>query len=107
MPAGLGTGAPVRRRNSAEGLLRDRDTNAVLRPRGLVRAEHDRPLLAVADRAQPAGGDARGDQVVLRGVGTTLAEGEVVLTRAALVAVTLDGEPLVRPLLQPSGLAVE
>src|SRR5690242_10936849 len=58
------------------------DAAAVLRPGGLVRPDHGRTLLAVADRRDPIGRDAESDEHVLHGSRAALAEREVVLARA-------------------------
>src|SRR5262249_3333970 len=50
---------------------------------------------------------AERDEDVLHRGGAPLAESEVVLARAALVAVTLDGHRHVRILLQPIGLLLQ
>src|SRR5262245_9159787 len=98
------TGAtPVRRPASVD----HQHAAAVLRPRGLVRAEDGGALLAVADRRHAAGVDALRDEVVLRRGGAALAEPEVVLARAALVAVTLDRRGRVRVLLQEGRPALD
>ena len=54
------------------------------------RARVERPLFAVADGADARGVDAESHQIVLGGVGAAVAEGEVVLLGAALVAVSFD-----------------
>src|ERR1700754_2913439 len=72
---------------SAPSIDRDRHRAAVLGPAVLVRAERYGALLAVADRGQTARVDAEADQVVLGRIGAPLAQREVVVARAALVAV--------------------
>src|SRR3546814_287454 len=72
------------------------DAATVLSPGGLVAAEHRRTLLAVADRRDPVGRDARGNQVALHAGGAALAQGQVVLAGAPLVGMTLDGHRHVR-----------
>ncbi len=62
----------------------------VLRPGRVVVTGIERELLAVADRAHLVGGNAQRDQVVLRRQRAPLAQREVVLGGAALVAVALD-----------------
>src|SRR3546814_3535545 len=52
------------------------DAATVLSPGGLVAAEHRRTLLAVADRRDPVGRDARGNQVALHAGGAALAQGQ-------------------------------
>src|SRR5438477_3540142 len=71
----------------------------------------ERDLLAVRHRLETVGGDAKGHQVIEGGLGPPLAQGEVVLDRAALVAVPLDGhaqevEPLERIRVLVEGRAV-
>ena len=73
-------------------LLQRRDATTVAGPRAFVGADDLRALLAVADRLQARRGHALGDQVLTDRRGTTLAEGDVVLARAALVAMAFDGE---------------
>ena len=65
---------------------------AVLLPAGFVLLGAELLLLAVADDADAVGGDAGVDQRGLGGVGAVLAEGEVVLGRAAVVAVAADDD---------------
>src|SRR6185369_15154261 len=65
---------------------------AVLRPRRLVMTRIERTLFAVAHRAHARGVDAERGEVFLRDVRALVAEGEVVLLRAALVAVPFDEE---------------
>jgi hypothetical protein len=60
---------------------------------GLIGA--DGAFLAVADQAQLRGGDAHGDQEFLGGAGAAIAEGQVVLFRAALIGVAFDQQFLV------------
>src|SRR5476649_542087 len=67
-------------------LVDDRHAAAVLRPGGLGRADHCRTLLAVADPRDTLGRDAQGDEDVLHRIRTALAERQIVLARAALVA---------------------
>src|SRR5262245_40632821 len=52
-----------------------------------------RPLLAVADRAQPVGSDAPADQVIAHRVGAAIAERQVVLGRADIARMAFDLEP--------------
>src|SRR5438552_11446999 len=62
-------------------------------PRFLARVVVFGPLLAVADRLEPIGGDAAADQVILHGGGAPIAEREVVLGRPDVARVPLDREP--------------
>src|SRR5687768_15265118 len=64
----------------------------VLRPGLLVVAGRQRLLLAVADGLDAAVSDAQHRHHLLHRLGATLAEGEVVLAAAALVAVALDAD---------------
>ena len=73
---------------------------AVLLPAGLVALHAERLLFAVADGGDAVGGNAEGDEVLLGGVGATIAESEVVFGGAALVAMTLDGYFDLRVVLQ-------
>src|SRR5262249_44174588 len=54
----------------------------------------ERLLFAEANGIDAIGGDAQGDEVLLDGAGTTIAESKVVLGGAALVAVAFDGDAL-------------
>src|SRR5688572_26026883 len=65
----------------------------VLRPARLVGLRAGRDLLAVGNRLQAVAGHAQGDEVVESRPRPALAEGEVVLDGAALVAVALDRHP--------------
>src|SRR6202161_2137341 len=53
-------------------------------------------FFAEADGVDAIGGGAQGDEVLLRGAGTTIAESKVVFGGTALVAVTFDGDALGR-----------
>src|SRR5688572_12919990 len=65
---------------------------AVLRPGLLVVARRHRLFLAVADGLDAAVGDAQDGHHLLHRLGAPLAEREVVLPAAALVAVALDAD---------------
>src|SRR3954466_14997187 len=94
-----------------------RSRRSVARTDDEMRAPIDRParlrvlgadwtLLAVADERDAIGRDALGEQIVHGGAGPPLAEGEVVLVGAALVALALDDHAqVVRP--QPGGVSLE
>ena len=69
---------------------------AVLLPAGLGVVGAELLLLAVADNADAVGGDAGFDQRGLGGVGAILAQREVVLGGAAVVAVAADDDADVR-----------
>src|SRR5438552_5448314 len=68
---------------------------AILRPRRFIVTRVERSLFAVADRTDARGVDAEGLQVFLGDVRALVAEGEVVLLGAALVAMAFD-EDVVR-----------
>ena len=80
---------------------------AILRPAGDVVAHRHGPLLAVGDRADALGVDAVLGQEVAHRRGALGAERDVVLARAALVGVALDGDGVLRVLLQPARLVGE
>src|SRR3989449_145871 len=83
------------------GRHRHQVITAVLPPCGLVVSGRARTLLAVADRRDARGFETEVQEVRPRSVGTALAEGQVVLTRAPLVAVSLHAQVLVWALLRP------
>src|SRR5262245_57040306 len=91
----------VRTRMADLGLLGGNDEvgAAVVRPRRLAVARVERELLAIADRPQPLGGDAEGDEVLADRQRPPLAQRQVVLGGAALVAVALDRDHPGRVLL--------
>src|SRR5712691_10243173 len=62
----------------------------VLRPRALIVAIHQRPLLAPRLRLDAAGIDPVAHEVLLGGLRAAIAQSEVVLVGAALIAVTAD-----------------
>src|SRR5439155_26083240 len=79
----------------------------VLRPRRLVMAVDQRFLLAPRLRLDPARIDAVAHEVLLGGLRPAIAESQVVLVRAALVAVTADADPQLRVRLQNRHLLIE
>src|SRR5574341_1814880 len=79
----------------------------VLRPRALVVAVHGRPLLAPRLRLDAARIDAVTHEVLLRGLRAAIAEGEVVLVRAALVTVSPDADAQVGVRLEDRDFLVE
>src|SRR5688572_18869305 len=79
-------------------------TATVLRHRFLGLARIERKLLAVADRANPIAGDSERDEKRLHGKGASFAKREVVLSRTALVAVSLDRNHPARIRLQDFGI---
>ena len=60
----------------------------------------NRAVLTVADDRKLVAGDAHLDQIVLGGLRPGIAERQVVFGRATLVAVTLDGQLVIRKILQ-------
>ena len=81
--------------SGASRLLRrdDEVAAAVLRPAALVLLVAERLLLALADDQDAVGGHAEADQVALHRVRAPFAESQVVLGRAARVAVALRPSP--------------
>src|SRR6478672_2356670 len=63
---------------------------AVLRPRRFIMTRVERTLFAVAHRFDARGIDAERRQIFACNICATIAEGEVVLLGATLVAVTFD-----------------
>src|SRR5215831_9543673 len=90
-----------RRHIARRALLQLGDGAAVLRPGLLVRAGRIGILLAVAGGPDALSRNALGNQILACGIGTPLAERQVVLARAALVAVAGNGNGVVGVLLQP------
>src|SRR6266700_4507339 len=80
---------------------------AVLRPGVLVMSRIHRPLLAVRNGLDATGVDAVAHEVLLRGVGAPIAQGEVVLVRAALVTVPGNLHPQRGIFLQDRDLLIE
>src|SRR5580704_10297919 len=76
----------------------------VLRIGLFARPDNGWTLLAVADRGDARCRNAQRDQDILYCLGTAFAEREVVLARAAFVAVSFDGDRHVRVAPQPIGL---
>src|SRR6266545_5089794 len=79
----------------------------VLRPGGLVVTVHGRPLLAPRLRFDAARIDAMAYEVLLRGLRAAIAERQVVLIRAALVAVPADPNPQIGIGLHDRDLLIE
>jgi hypothetical protein len=69
--------------------------------------QHGRTFLAIADGLDALGRYAFRDQVVLDGCRATLAERNVVFTRAALVAMAFDRDLEIGVFFKPDGLTVE
>src|SRR5207249_4918703 len=80
---------------------------AVLGPALLGVLTARRLLLAVADDRDAVGPHAVGDEVVHRGLGPAIAEGQVVFAGATLVGVTLDQDQMVGVRLEPLRIGVE
>src|SRR5690242_20021521 len=74
---------------------------AILRPRFLGVARIERPLFAVADRANARSVDAERGEVILRRLRAAVAESEVVLLGAAFVAMAFDEQVVLRILFEP------
>src|SRR5437879_507259 len=77
---------------------------AVLRPALLRLLGAERALLAVAERAHAGPRDAPGEEVLQRGLRAMVAEGEVVLVGAPVVAVAFDQDDGARVVPQPLGV---
>src|SRR5262245_25398241 len=93
--AGPGGPAPVVGSSGSCALAADDELAAAVPLPGRLVVTLDRGLgLAVAHSVDLGGGDAAVDQVLLHGARTALAEREVVLLAAALVAVALDRDHL-------------
>src|SRR2546428_4556414 len=80
---------------------------AILRPRPLVVSGGERPLLAVGHGLDPTPIDAVADDVLLRRRGAAIAERQVILVRAALVAVPADADAQGRVSLEDRHLLVQ
>src|SRR5712692_6831149 len=103
---------PTRRRRTrtaAPTLLRlDQEVSAaVLGPAGFVVLGAHGPFFAVGDDAHAALRHPLADQIVHGRLGPPLAEREVVLVGAALVAVALDEHEQVGVALQPGRVGIE
>src|SRR6266481_951932 len=73
---------------------------AILLPASLGVLHAEGFLLAEADGAHTVGGDSQRHEILLDGVGTAIAEAEVVFGGAALIAMAFDGDFDRRVLLQ-------
>jgi len=69
-------------------------------PAGLIVFRAYRALLAIADQRELTGGDSHLDEEILSGRGPSVAQRQVVLSRTPLVAVSLNGELVVRVVRQ-------
>src|SRR5206468_8527446 len=98
-----------RRTPDARALLRfDEEVSAaVLGPAGFVVIGADRPLLTVGDDAHPVLRHTLADEIIHRRLGPALAERQVVLVGASLVAVALDEHQHRAVALQPRRVGVE
>jgi hypothetical protein len=94
---GGGKAAPICRRLLA---CRDEVAAAVLLPAAFIGFSAEGLFLAVADGAEIGGRNAQIDEVLLDGVGTAIAESEVVLGGAAFVAVAFDDDLCIRIALE-------
>src|SRR6267143_5758142 len=79
----------------------------VLRPGGFIVTIHERPLLAPGLRLDAAAIDPVAHEVLLGGLRAAVAERQVVLVRAALVAVPADPDPQIGIGLQNRDLLIE
>src|SRR5262245_17565693 len=79
----------------------------VLGPARLVLLHAGGSLLTVTDDGDPTGLHALRDEVIHSRLGAPFAEGEVVLVRAALVAMPFDEQEHAAVALEPRGLGVE
>src|SRR5512137_885337 len=84
--------------------LHEEVSPAIEGPAGLVMRGADRLLLAVRDQGDPLRLDPLPDEISHGRLGAPLSQGQVVLARAALVAVALDQQQVVRAGLQPGGV---
>src|SRR2546423_3462869 len=95
---GRDSAAPL---NSVRGLLNaDEMASAILLPARFAMLVAERLFLAEADSAQAIGGNTERNEILFDGASATVAEREVVLGGAALVAVTLDGDTHLRVVAQ-------
>src|SRR5687767_804821 len=76
-------------------------------PAGLIVLGANRALFAIADEVEPALINSTLDEVTLRGGGTTLTEGQVVLIRATLVGISFDPDTHSRVGCEPRDLAIQ
>src|SRR5687768_7363851 len=80
---------------------------AISRPGRLVAGRVERPLLSVGDGGEAVPGHSQAHQVIPSGPRALLAEGEVVVGGAALVAMPLDRDLGRAMVLQPEGVFLE
>src|ERR1700685_4452258 len=79
----------------------------VLGPAGFIALSAERLFLAVADGPDTVCRNAQRDQGLLGGIRAVVAQCQVVFSRAALVAVPLDGELDVGMLLQKARVGLQ
>src|SRR3954469_2808829 len=79
----------------------------VLRECPLIVTRLERELLPVTDDAEAVGGDAERDEICARRDGAPFTQRQIVLGRAALVAVTFDGDGPGRVALQRRRVGVQ
>src|SRR5262249_32940809 len=96
-----------RRRQVALGLLHEKLRATIRRPARLGVLGARRPLLTIRHGGDALGLHAARDEVCLRGLRASLAEGEVVFGRAALVAVALDQDEQFGVCREPGRIRVE
>lgn len=80
---------------------------SVLRPARYIVAHRHRPLFAVGNMPNALGGNAVARQEVSHRDSTASAERDVVLAGAALIGMSLDGNRVLRILLQPARLLAQ
>ena len=76
-------------------------------PAGFIMLGAYRALFAIADEVEPACINSTLDEVTLRGGGTTLTKGQVVLIRATLVCIAFDTDTHAGVGREPRDLAIE
>ena len=74
---------------------------------GFVGFHAERLFFAVADGVETVGGNAEASEVLLDGVGATIAESEVVFGGAAFIAMALNGDAHGGILLEEFGVLLE
>src|SRR5258708_39153692 len=80
---------------------------AVLRPATLVVILASGKLLTVTDCRDSAAGDTERHQVILGGLRAFCTESDIVLLRAALIAMGFDLNPALRVSLQPGSVGAQ
>src|SRR2546428_4953801 len=106
-PARGGHPHPPRPNHKSDILLLIHEVPApILLPALLVRFSAERLLLAVADRLNAISADAGLHQCIAHRSRTAVTQGQVIFGRAALVAVSLNGEADGRMLLEKIRVAL-